>query len=106
MIDINEFRIANQQQLDQDRAELEDLEAMLMRLPEEILVAYARMTRTRDTAEFRLRAAAAFAAMQEMIAVVGTQQPGPTRAKIAEPLQRWRVARDKIMARLRPRTAG
>ena len=83
----------NQQGLQDDIAELEDLERAVAKMPDEILTAYARMTGRAAAPAFRRRMVGALRAARELAAALSHQQPGPTRARLLEPLQRWRATR-------------
>jgi hypothetical protein len=73
--------------------ELEDLEAMLMCIPNDVIERYVTTTRSGTPAEFRLRMAAALHALH---AVVNSK----STLAAAGALNTWRMAMARIIERL------
>jgi hypothetical protein len=84
-----------------DHTELLAIDRMLGVLPDDLLVVHSRRAGRIAAVEFRVRAAAAFQCLSEMIAVVEALDPSRTKAELMRSLRKWRAARARISDRLR-----
>jgi hypothetical protein len=86
--------------IDSDRRELIELDALLMNLPDEIILAYARADGKQATAQFRFRMGAAIKAALGMLDAVEKAPIGRTRTECFIVLEDWRTDRARVAERL------
>jgi hypothetical protein len=85
-----------------DLAELSELDAMLMRLPDEIVIAYSRSLGNNCAAQFRLRMGAAIKLAVGLIDSLDDAPVGRARASALTAIDEWRGQRDRVAERLGP----
>lgn len=93
------YRSTSDEQIELDRAELQELETLLYRLPDDLVVRGSLVS----AAEYRVRASAALRAMADLLTAIQQHPLGVSRAKLVSPLRMWRTARAVIRDRLRQR---
>jgi hypothetical protein len=86
--------------IEDERQELLELDALLMRLPDEIVQAYSRQLGNGGPAQFRSRMGAVLKAMLTLVEVVEDLPVGRHRAHVLNALEAWRDQRARVAARI------
>lgn len=83
-----------------DHAELVAIDQLMGTLPDHLLVIHGQRAHKIQALEFRVRASAAFRALDDLAAVVAAMPDGPARRDLVRVLKRWRATRGRISDRL------